>query len=954
MKARTKLREEKLALREVKEKVEALLREREYTQVVEEIAAFSQGYTPGERDVEWAELQLRLVFAKEELGSYDKETAQDAYDVLKPTNRHKEIGTIQWVLGKIYLALGETETALRYLRNSLSVFDTTEDEKRKLETLNTLSQACFLNSRTGEAIEHLTEALNLCRKRAIKGNRSQEAMILGNLGTVYRRVGQWSLASKMLRSSLKLYEELNDTLEIARGLTALARLLILQRRWDDKVSELLDRAQKIAGEGGYQRERATVYESLGWMEIGLFQKDGSSQHLELAEQWLLKGLQIGQRVAPQGDVVCEVSQKLGWVCLMLDRLDAALGYGNRGLRFARSQGSAYDEGLAHRLLGAVYQAKDERGKAERAFPRSITLLEEADAQYDLALSLFYSGKLLVEDLETRSEGFEQLTQGRKTFHSLKLNYWEGESWIEEAKGRIKERDFDKVSKCLIKAKEVLKGSGEEEALREVIRVRAELNKTLAQTSLSVKEEINLLVNQSSSKSLDELLGMVTKKTSAERAIAGVRGSAGGLELRAYRGIDEVKARDLLERMRSLDGLKPRMPFFSSSVPDDLRLTPLKQEGVSSVMMVPLGMDEEVDGLLYVDRLSNKPFQQKDLNFFVLSAGILQLKVTELQKEELIKEVKSLKEKLREGEIIITRNEKMREVLDLIQSLKGISPSVLIEGESGTGKELIARLIYRYSPRRDKPFIPINCASIPDNLLENELFGHEKGAYTDAKTQHRGLLESADGGTLFLDEIADLSLALQPKILRFLEEETFRRVGGTEEIKVDVRVIAATNKDLRQQMEAGRLREDLFYRLNRLVIKLPPLREREEDIPLLAQYYLEYYCRKYKKEIKGVSPEALSLLLAYSWPGNIRELMTVVEKGVILARGSLITPELLPEEIKGQDFQQSLGARMSLKELEKKAIQEAIKKAKGSKYKASELLGIGKSTLYRKVKEYGLN
>jgi len=537
-----------VVLGEVKEKVEAFLEEGEYTKVVEEIEALSQGYAPGEKDVEWAELQTRLVFAKEELGSYDKETAQAAYDVLKPTNRHKEIGTIQWVLGKIYLALGETKTAFRYLRNSLSVFDTIEDEKRKLGTLNTLSQACFLNGRTGEAIEHLTEALNLCRKGANKGNRSQEAMILGNLGTVYRRVGQWSVASKMLKSSLKLYEELNDTLEIARRLTALARLLILQRRWDDKVSELLDRAQKIAEEGSYQRERATVYESLGWMEIGLFQKDGNSQHLELAEQWLLKALQIGQRIAPEGDIICEVSEKLGWVCLGSDRLDGALGYAEKSLRIARHLGSAYDQALAHRLLGAVYQARNERRKAGEHFSQSITLLEEVGAEYDLALSLFYSGGFLIEEEDTRSEGFRNLGQARKIFHSLKLSYWLGRSWMAEARGLVLDRAVDKASGYLAKASGILRRAGEEQALKGAGQVRDELEAASAQASLWAKEEQSLLerLNQTSSQDLNHLLEAVGRKTSADRALIGFSGST-GLQLREYWGMEEGEARELYWR-----------------------------------------------------------------------------------------------------------------------------------------------------------------------------------------------------------------------------------------------------------------------------------------------------------------------------------------------------------------------------------------------------------------------
>jgi tetratricopeptide (TPR) repeat protein len=332
MKPGKKLREGRVALGEVKGKVEALLREKEYAKVVEEIDAFSNGYTPEEKDVEWAELQVRLAFAKEKLGRYDKETAEVAYEVLKLTDRHKEIGTIERILGRVYLVLGETKTALRYLRNSLAEFDRMEDEKGKVDTLNALGRACFISSRTQAAIEHLSEALKLCKEGVNKGDKSQGAMVLGNLGTVYRRVGDWSKAENCLRSNLKLCEEVNNTLFISHGCLSLARLLAMQRSFTE-CKELLDRAEALSQD--FPRELSMVYESLGSLEIGIAQKDGNSHHLELAEEWLLKALQIGQRIAPEGDIICEVSEKLGWVCLGLDRLDGALGYAERSLRIAK-------------------------------------------------------------------------------------------------------------------------------------------------------------------------------------------------------------------------------------------------------------------------------------------------------------------------------------------------------------------------------------------------------------------------------------------------------------------------------------------------------------------------------------------------------------------------------------------------------------------------------------------
>jgi len=896
-----------------------------------------------------------------------RKTGQEAKALLENTTYNLEYGLALKTLGNIHMGLGNLREAKKLLIYSIPAFERVSPIPygKVISSKNLLGQVCFMRGETKEALSHLKEALKLCEER---GNKGQEAMVKANLGTVYRRVGQgqWFSASKMLRSSLKLSEELNDSLRIARKLTALCRLYILQRRWDkaSEISELLERAQKIAEEGGYQRELATVWETRGWLEIGLYQRDGDSHHLELAEEALLKALQIGYRIAPEGDVVMEASEKLGWTCLLRGNLDAALSYGERSLRIARRLGSLYDEGLVHRLLGAVYQAKGKRRKAKERFSGSISLLEEAEAQYDLAVSLLYSGKVLVEDAETRSEGFGQILQAKKIFETLKVSYWLGRSWIDEARGRVQGRDFDKASQCLATAKQVLKGSGEKEALKEIVQIRAELNKTAAQISLSVKEEINLLEELSQpSNSLDSLLKALVK-TSGDRAFVGVRGSAGGFELRAYRGIEEGKARDLLGKIGSLNGdlLRPRMPIFSSSVPEDLRLVPLQGEEMGSLMMVPLGMDEELDGLFYVDRLSNKPFQQKDLNFFVLSAGILQLKVTELQKEDLLKENLSLRERLEEkygfGNIV-TVNPRIEEALRTAQRFQDSELPILIQGETGTGKELIARAIHYSSQRRGKSFVPVNCAAFTDTLLESEFFGHKKGSFTNALQDKKGLFEEADGGTLFLDEVANASEGLQAKLLRVLEEMEIRKVGETKSQKVDVGIISATNRDLAKEVEAGRFHKDLYYRLTGLEIKLPPLRERKEDIQPLVDYFLNLFAQKEGK-LKGVTEEALELLTTYNWPGNVRQLKNEVERTTILANGGWITPEVLSEGIRAQkprlseeifslDLNGSLGE--ILKKVRREVMENAVKKTGGNRTKAARLLGITREALSRRLKEF---
>ncbi|HEX9007615.1 MAG TPA: sigma-54 dependent transcriptional regulator [Bacteroidota bacterium] len=283
--------------------------------------------------------------------------------------------------------------------------------------------------------------------------------------------------------------------------------------------------------------------------------------------------------------------------------------------------------------------------------------------------------------------------------------------------------------------------------------------------------------------------------------------------------------------------------------------------------------------------------------------------------------------------------------------------ILIQGGSGTGKELLAGLIHRRSPRNNRPFVTLNCASLPEDLLESELFGHEKGAFTSAHDTKQGLVEVAHGGTLFLDEVGDISPAIQPKLLRFLETGDFRRIGGTHQLTVDVRVVSATNKDLREEVRAGRFREDLLYRLNVITLQMPLLRERRDDIPLLAEYFLT---RKSKTRLpKQLSPAALALLQSYEWQGNVRELEHVIEGAVLLAPGDTIEPADLGIHRPTQPVRQgplpgdSDAATMTLDEVERLHIRRTLEQCGFNRTKTAEALGISKKTLYLKIKQYAI-
>lgn len=308
--------------------------------------------------------------------------------------------------------------------------------------------------------------------------------------------------------------------------------------------------------------------------------------------------------------------------------------------------------------------------------------------------------------------------------------------------------------------------------------------------------------------------------------------------------------------------------------------------------------------------------------------------------------------------IVGQSGRMQEVFRSIEKIIDSNVTVLIQGESGTGKELIARAIHYHSRmRNNKQFVAVNCSALPDSLLESELFGHEKGAFTGASGRRIGKFEVANGGTIFLDEIGLMSQMTQAKLLRVLQEREFERVGGNELVKVDVRVISATNVDLEEAVKNGTFREDLFYRISVFPIRLPSLRERREDIPLLAAHFLEKYCNQESKQIEGIAPDALELLMAYGWPGNVRELENAIERATLLASTSEITPKDLPNSVRaiGEKKIYEKDATLSswIEKLEEDALRQALLECEGNISKTAKKLGIGRATIYRKAKKYGL-
>ena len=349
--------------------------------------------------------------------------------------------------------------------------------------------------------------------------------------------------------------------------------------------------------------------------------------------------------------------------------------------------------------------------------------------------------------------------------------------------------------------------------------------------------------------------------------------------------------------------------------------------------------------------ANKPFNLDEVSATVARA----LETTRLRRE--VKQLRANEARPYSLKAVVGDSQAMEHLRQLVAKVAGSPAStVLLTGESGTGKDLVAKVIHYNSGRAARPFMNITCSALPEHLLESELFGHERGAFTDARMQKRGLLESADGGTVFLDEIGEMVPALQAKLLRVLEEKSFKRVGGAADITVDVRVIAATNRDLEEEVSKGRFRSDLYYRLNVLPIRLPALREHADDVPLLVEFYIDAYNTEFKKRLLGISPAAAALLQGYGWPGNVRELRNVVERAMLLAEGDRLEVMdfgvLKAGSVSGDLFELPAGG-VNLDELERSLVVQALKRAGGNQTKAAGLLGLNRDQIRYRIEKFGL-
>ncbi|UCC44493.1 MAG: sigma 54-interacting transcriptional regulator [Candidatus Zixiibacteriota bacterium] len=896
---------------------------------------------------------------------------QRAAKILASLPLNRRYAKVLLILSKTYNALGDFKIAEIKAHDALAAYRRAGDPDGQVDALNELASIAFIRSDYAVASDLLEEAIKL----AVEDER-RCALLTGNAGRVRTLNGEWAKAEDNLTTAIKYDRQHGSEISLARNLLSLGYLHLMKREFLF-AQRSLDEAQKLIEAHDLVREKIILSEYLG--ELAAEKGD-----VYKAKSILGNAYHEGRLLAPDSALVSQSGRRLAEVEYVLDNYDEAMKYGQKALDVAHQMGEQAEISMAHRVIALVFQARSENSEAVEHIKLAVETAREAGDPLVLARVLLSCADILMNAEVLEPEKVRSmLDEAARMFRKLKSEYWVAETDFRAGVLACQCGDLSRGFKKLSRSERAFNNLGDAPKVRRVSEFLKKLSNQAVALSVSGENEYKVfgnLINQSDLKDvktgrMDDVLEVLMRRTSADRAIIYTPDFEGSpvissLTLSKHQvrkfaeGFCQMLGQEISNKRPTLLLDCRRDPYVNDLLPDI-------PDVVASIIVVPFRMSDESTSFMYLDKLSVdntlNPFSQSELNFAVGFSDLIAFKSAELQKILLQEDNRRLKAQLQAETAfpnIITCNKQMLEMLAQVRQVVDSSISIGIEGETGSGKDLLARAIHYNSVRRDKRFISVNCAALPETLLESELFGARRGAFTGADRDKPGLFEEADGGTFFLDEIADMPPSIQAKLLRVLEEKEVVRLGETVPRKVDVRIVSATNKDLKELMASGLFRSDLYYRLSALTFRLPPLRERREDIPLLVEKFLE-------GSGKSVSGEVIKKLIAYDWPGNVRELENEVKKLVLLAGGgheigldvmssklfsvtesaepSLSHPAAVAPD--GVTFTHDYSLYDYLAAHERQFIVRALRERKGVKKHAAEALSIPESTLRLKIKQY---
>ena len=887
-----------------------------------------------------------------------------------PLNRR--YGRSLLILAKSYAAVGDLKNAEIRGRDALATYRRADDPIGQVDSLNELARVAYIRFDFATALSCLQDAMEL-----VGDNPRKKAQLTGNMGRIAIRTGHWAHAEEQLTTTLAYNREHNEEISEAINLLDFGLLQIRQRRFS-RALRSLDSALEIISRLGLKREKIIYQEFAG--ELALERGD-----LFRAKSVLSNAYHDGLMLAPGSALVSQSARRLADVELALDNLDAAMKYGQKALELSLSLGEKKETGLSYRVVAQVRAAHEEFDEALDAIGQAEEILRQVGDPFMLARTLLIKAEILMaansKDQQKIRGTFEE---AHRLFKQLGVTYWMAQSNFREGVFCCQEGDFSRGFRRLASAEKHFTKLNEASKVRAVGKFLRSLSDQALALSISQENEYKVFGNiltpdertELNSNRLEDILQILLARTGGSRALICSDEPDLRVEVSTV-DLNDAAARRFSDGFRQLVGQEvsrkgPSLILDCRRDPYVNALFENNEGAISSVIVLPFRMSDDTRYFLYIDRMTAdsglNPFSQVELNFAVGFSDLVAFKWTEIQKNRLLEDNVRLKRELMDKSSfpsIISNSDAVLSLLDQVKQVVDSNISISIEGETGTGKDLLARAIHYNSIRKDKRFISVNCAALPESLLESELFGFKRGAFTGADRDKSGLFEEANGGTFFLDEIADMPLKIQAKILRVLEDKEIVRLGDTVPRKVDVRIVSATNKDLRIEMNRGSFRHDLYYRLSALTFRIPALRERRDDIPLLIAHFLDGTGRT-------ITDAAMKYLVQFDWPGNVRELENEIKKMVLLSgeirsidvdrlseriRGVTlpeVSPDSSPDATADVSFSESYSLYDHLSRFERQFIVRALKEKNGVKKHAASLLNIPESTLRLKIKQYDID
>jgi transcriptional regulator with GAF, ATPase, and Fis domain/predicted negative regulator of RcsB-dependent stress response len=927
-----------------------------------------------EMTVQKAVFQVRQAVVHRERGQLQDslQVSKSAFSVLALTDEHADVARLQAGMGIVHYRLGRMEKAEEFYNDSLATFRRIGNDLGVANLLNNLALLHKNRCHWDQAQSLMDKALSLAEQIGASHLLPRFYLNQGIILTKIERLGE---ARPYLEKGLRLAQSLGDVQHQARLSLAMGRLEIQSGRLA-RAEELVLAAKTLSEEYQYLREATICDEYLGDILLSRGQVEKAHFNYQL-------GLDKARRIAVGNDLEGELLRRIGEAHLAGGDLEDAVAVSQAAIAVCEQCGELYELGFCHSVLGRAYAAQNDMQQVDHHFREAIATFAEQRLNHLWCQTIIRYAEIR---RDTADEGLllllrRYLMDAQESGANQVSDHMLCQVLDQLAHVQVHLRQFDDALLTVFEFERHATGLEDEKLSLQVVRLRDMIESGLLTGVGSAESHLQAIsglpglfarTDTSVPRNLETILDAGLERVEADHGFIAMLDDqvpGAGLRITARRGLTDNLAQQLTRWFDAELASERRSgtTLFSRLAENDdlLEKVPALRSVAASCVFMPIALHGRQFGLLFLGKAEadrgKGGFDRASLDFLATYMGFLALFLFEKGRSSGGAAVSTPIECIESFENIITQNSRMLEVLGLAQKVAPSDLTVLLNGETGTGKGLLAYSIHALSKRADKEFLSINCAAIPDSLLESELFGHVKGAFTGADNDKKGLLVQAQGGTLFLDEIGKMPLAMQGKLLHFLDTKSVRPVGSNKEIKVDVRIVAASKTDLHARSRTGGFLEDLYYRLVDFPLTIPPLRERADDVELLTRHFSQRFCQELGTAPLALDRVFMDLLVQHSWPGNIRELEKTLKRAIVLAQGDgVLRPQHLPREFtqfhSAPDSAEG-GRVVPLKEtlagIECREIERALQVSEGNKSAAARLLKVSYPNLLKKIKHYGI-